>query len=256
MQTKKHIVITGASSGIGHKLAEFYIQDGHAVALLSRRPPLLKKQNPDTLIITCDVTSNTSVQNAVQECLKKWKKIDLAIANAGISPPHPTTPMSLKQVEETYQVNLFGAARLFEAVIPHMIERKSGHLVSIASLAGLRGAPQAGPYCSSKAALIALTESLRLDLKPHGINVSLINPGFIKTPLTDQNQFKMPFLLSLEEGTKRIYHAIHCKKLIYAFPKRLAWLALLARLIPASLYDKIISNYKNNKKENSGITSD
>ena len=172
MKRTKTVVITGASSGIGMKLAELYARDGHRVAMLARRIDQLEKLadsfrafNPNVLPIECDVTSTQSVTAAIAKCVSIWGKIDIAIANAGVSLVASKEFIYLDHIERTYQVNVFGAVRLFEAVIPVMRDHGSGQLVSIASLAGFRGAPKAGSYCSSKAALIALTESLRLDLK-------------------------------------------------------------------------------------------
>lgn len=246
MTIAKTVIITGASSGIGMKLAELYQQEGYKVAVLARR--FTPSITPTLITLSCDVTSSESVQAAVNTCLNEWGHIDIAIANAGISLPASHLEVDMSQIKATYEVNLFGAMRLFEAVIPHMKVAGKGHLVSIASLAGFRGAPKAGVYCSSKAALIAFTESLRLDLKDSGIAVTLINPGFIKTPLTDQNRFKMPFLLSLDGGGYCIFKAIQCQKAIFSFPFPMAALAFLGRLMPAWLYDGIIRRFKNDKE--------
>ncbi len=250
----KTVMITGASSGIGMDLAQRFAKDGHRVAMLARRTDQLdaivkhiRVFNPYVMSITCDVTQTESVKEAVQKCVDAWGTIDIAIANAGVSLPESGDVMNLDHIERTYQVNVFGVVRLFEAVIPIMRNQKSGHLVSVASLAGLRSAPQAGAYCSSKAALIALTESLRLDLKQIGIHVTLINPGFVVTPMTDQNLFKMPFLLPLEDASYRIYRAISNKVPIFSFPWPMAILSKIATLLPVGLYDKIMLNFKNNK---------
>ena len=128
-----------------------------------------------------------------------------------------------------------------------MIQRRSGQLVSISSLAAFRGLPEAGGYSSSKAALTSLTESLRIDLKPFNVQVSLIQPGWVQTPMTDKNRYKMPFLLGYEEGIGRIYKAIQRQVSVYSFPLPLWMLAALGRLLPAWLYDLCIGGRKNRK---------
>ena len=255
--TSKHnILITGASSGIGKELALLYIAKGHKVALLARRLPLLeeiKESIPSPLkenvrLYQCDVTRKEAVQKTLSHCIEKMGKIDCVIANSGVSHSSPGDELDSKLYEKTHQVNFMGAVYTFEAIIPHMIEMKTGHLVSISSLASFRGLPEAGAYCSSKAALSALTESLRLDLKKHGISVSLINPGFIKSPMTQQNLYYMPQLLSTKIGALKIYRAIERKKTIYSFPIPFAWLVKWLRFLPPCIYDFLLKNRKNKKQ--------
>lgn len=248
------VFITGASSGLGKGLAIQFAKDGYKVALAARRliaiemiADSLSKQGFKAIALQCDVTQKESVQAAIQHCLTTWGRIDIMVANAGISLPTPGTTLSSDTFKQLWDTNVTGALYCYEAVIPTMIQQRSGHLVSIASLAGFKGLPEAGGYSSSKAALSILTESLRIDLKPQGIKVSLIQPGFIKTPMTDRNRYWMPFILNYEAGVNRIYKAILKKKPVYAFPWPLVFIVYLAKIMPTWLYDVCISGRKNDK---------
>jgi short-subunit dehydrogenase len=144
-----------------------------------------------------------------------------------------------EQVAETIAINLIGAANSVAAVLPEMIARGEGQLVAISSLASYRGLTKSGSYCASKAALNALFESLRLDLKDTGVSVTIIKPGFIKTPLTAGREAQMPFLLELDDATRRILRAIEARRTSYAFPWQLASIVRLGRVMPDALYDRI-----------------
>ena len=140
-----------------------------------------------------------------------------------------------------------GAVHLFDTVIPSMMAKQSGQLVSISSLAAYRGMPESGAYCASKAALSALTESVRQDLKPFGITCSLIHPGFIESAITSRNKFKMPFLLSTPKGALKIYHAI-CKKVpIYSFPLPMALAVRFTRVLPSWMFDWLLKGKRDLK---------
>ena len=239
---KKVVFITGGSSGLGLGLAKKFVSEGHNVMVGARRAI-----SGDIASVVCDVRDKESVRAAVLACIEKFGRIDIAIANAGVSIPSPADQFVSQSVEESFQTNVMGAVYLFEAVLPDMLARGNGQLVSIASLAGYRGLPGAGAYSGSKAALMALTESLRIDLRKSGVAVSVINPGFIQTPMTDRNQYSMPFLLSLDAGVSRIFRAIVLRKKLYSFPFRLAIIVRIGRLLPAWLYDALIGHRKNIK---------
>jgi NAD(P)-dependent dehydrogenase (short-subunit alcohol dehydrogenase family) len=245
------VVVTGASSGLGAGLCKRFVRHGFRVAALARRKSMLDQLERDSegqiLGFVCDVKSRESVLACIDAVHNKMGAIDIFVANAGISEPTPGDNFDGKRFENVILTNVMGAVYGFEAVIPHMLGRKEGQLVSIGSLASYRGLPQSGAYSSSKAALSALTESLRIDLKPYGIAVSLINPGFIKTPLTDRNLYKMPFLLGTEDGVEKIFDAILKKKSIYAFPKPMAVLAQSFRWWPVWFYDFVMGRIKNQK---------
>ncbi|RAP32737.1 hypothetical protein DID77_04195 [Candidatus Marinamargulisbacteria bacterium SCGC AG-439-L15] len=253
--SSKVALITGASSGIGYELTKLFAENGYNVCFSARRleklsklSETLRQTGSQVLPIQCDCKDKQEVQTMVQHCLKQFGHIDIAIANAGCSETNPGTQFSSQAVENTFQTNVMGVAYLYEAIIPHMIKRQTGHLVSIASLASYRGMPESGTYCASKSALVTLTEGLRLDLKKSGITVSTINPGFIKSEITDKNTFPMPFLLETKRGAQHIYNAIQKKKTLYEFPWPLVFIMKLIRQLPICLFDPLFSKVKSPKK--------
>jgi len=253
---KPVVIITGASSGIGKGLVERFVKDGYRVGAIARRKELLnelaKKHNQNDKIIcpvACDVTSYVSVEKAVQECINIFGTIDILVANAGINLPSSATELKIDEFEQVFNTNFFGVLYSIKAVIGQMVKQEHGHIVGISSLASYRGLPGAAPYCSSKAALSAMLESFRLDLRGTKIKVSTINPGFIKTPLTDKNLYYMPFLLETDMGVDKIYKAVLRKKEIYSFPCPMAVAVRLMRCFPVWLYDRIMKRHKNIKQK-------
>src|SRR5215217_409305 len=180
-------VITGASSGIGLELARELSRRGWELLLLARRVELIE-QLPRSEGVACDVTDASAVRKAVSG------PFDLAIANAGVSIPNHAAKFSLADAEQVLRVNVLGMLYLYDAVIPSMIERRSGRFAGVASLAGLRGLPAAAPYSASKAAMQAFLEASRVELAAYGVGVTIINPGFVSTAMTAKNRFRMPFL--------------------------------------------------------------
>lgn len=245
--TDKVVFITGASSGIGSELARQLAAKGATLGLLARRKEMLdelaievEKNGGKARIFAADVTDKDSVFAAAENLRKEFGKIDVLIANAGIAGgavhAQNLQPENFAQV---LNVNLIGAVNSVAAVLPQMLERKSGHLVAISSLAAYRGLPKSSAYCASKAAMTALFESLRVDLKGSGVSVTTIHPGFIKTPLTDGRLKKMPFLMELPEATAKIIRIVERKKKIAAFPFPLSTLVRAGQLFPAWFYDRI-----------------
>jgi NAD(P)-dependent dehydrogenase (short-subunit alcohol dehydrogenase family) len=241
------VLITGASSGIGRSLAVELGERGASVGLLARRAGTLKEVAREVeaaggraLALPADVTDAASVRAAADELRGKFGAIDVLVANAGIGVLTDDYARLGEQVAETIEINLLGAANSAGAVLPEMIARGEGHLVAISSLASYRGLPKSGAYCASKAAMNALFESLRIDLKNTGVAVTIIKPGFIKTPLTAGREAQMPYLLELDDATRKILRAIEARRSAYAFPWQLASIVRLARFMPDSLYDRII----------------
>ncbi|MBT5954042.1 SDR family NAD(P)-dependent oxidoreductase [bacterium] len=248
------IIISGATSGIGLYLAERYAKEGHKVCGLGRNKQrcenlkrILSLYSDSFLVVSCDVRDKLSVESAVSECKSKLGLIDCIVANAGVSIASSGNNFNIRVFEKVFQTNVFGVLNLIHAVLPDMIDNRQGHVVGIGSLAAYRGLPGAGAYCSSKAAMFTFLESLRLDVSEFNIDVSVINPGYIKTPLTDKNRFKMPFLMSMETGGSIIYDAIKKRKAVYSFPFPLSFLVKLARVSPVFLYDLFVRRFKNDK---------
>lgn len=242
----KRAIITGASSGIGETMARELARRGYAVALLARREDLLRRlaaELPQSVAVACDVTDAAAVHDAVKQAESALGgPIDLAIANAGVG----VTGWAAKSVSDAelmMRVNYFGMLHLFDAVIPSMMERRSGRFAGIASLAGLRGLPTSTGYSASKAAMQAFLEGARIELKPFGIRVTTVNPGFIATPMTEKNDFTMPFLMTAEAAGKIIVNGIERGKRIVEFPRPMSVVVRFGRLLPAWMYDRMMGGY-------------
>ena len=239
-------IITGASSGIGHALAHELARRGYELALLARRAELLTELAASlparAVAVACDVTDAAAVKEAVRRAeAELGGPFDLAIANAGVSIMNNGAKFRLADAEQVIRVNVLGVMYLYDAVIPSMIERKSGRFAAIASLAGLRGLPGAGPYSASKAAVQAFLEAARIDLVPYGVGVTTVNPGFIATPMVEKNRFRMPFLMQPGKTATVIADGIERGARLIEFPKPMSLLMRMARLIPDALYERVMA---------------
>jgi len=239
-------MITGASSGIGRALAIDLAKRGARLGLLARRKDLLdqivaeiESHGAKALALPASVQDAAAVGAAAEQLRAEFGPIDVLIANAGIGGTGDPAELKARDFAEVIEVNTIGAANCVAAVVPDMVARGSGHLVAISSLAAYRGLPKSAAYCASKAAVSAFFESLRLDLRPRKIDVTIIHPGFIKTPLTAGRQAEMPFLMELDDAVAKILWAIETRRKSYAFPWQLASLVRLGMIMPNSVYDLI-----------------
>lgn len=248
------VLITGASSGIGRGLAVHLAARGAKLGLVARRKALLdeivqeigadkngNQQSENVLAIPADVQDAASMRAAAEQLQSEFGPVDVLIANAGIGATNNAAELDAGKLANVINVNVLGAANSVAAVVPEMVKRRSGQLVVISSLAAYRGLPKSAAYCASKAAVSAMFESLRLDLKPHGIDVTIIHPGFIRTPLTAGRQAKLPWLQELEPAVKKIVTAIEKRKKSYAFPWQLATIVRAGMIMPNAMYDWISS---------------
>jgi short-subunit dehydrogenase len=243
----KVILVTGASSGIGEELALALAKRGAFVGLMARRGDRLSElaKRIETVggiarVFSVDVTDADKIRIAADELRQEYGRIDILIANAGIAGNNEKTRnLDPEAVKNVVDINLLGAVNSVSAVLPEMKERGAGHLVAISSLAGIRGLPKSAAYSASKAGMTALFESIRLDQLGSGVDVSIIQPGFIKTPLTSGRHAKMPFLMELEDSIPLFLSAIEKKKKFAAFPWQLAWVVKAAKILPAGIYDWI-----------------
>ena len=243
----KTVFLTGASSGIGEALAIALAKKGAVLGLVARREELLNElkdkceANGGTArVFACDVTDADALQKAADEFRAEFGHIDVMIANAGIGGnDKETREYRPEAVKKLVDINLLGSANAVHAVIKPMIERKSGHLVAVSSLAGFRGLPKSAAYSASKAGMTAFFESVRLDVAKHAVDVTIIQPGFIKTPLTSGRENKMPFLMELDDAIPLLIRAIEKKKRFAAFPWQLATVVRLGKFMPAWLYDRV-----------------
>lgn len=246
-RSKSLTLITGASSGIGAALAERFAQRGDTVVLTARREAelntlaeRLRAGGADALAYPLDVTDNGAVAEVVAQIERDRGPVTRLIANAGIGDPSRVQQWTSAHLQRLLDVNVMGVSHCIEHVLPGMIERREGQLVAIASLAGVRGLPKSAGYSASKAALIVLMESLRIDLARSGVDVTTILPGFVRTPMTDRNKFAMPFLMDLDVAADRMTRAIVKRRKQYALPWQLSSLVGLARFAPAALYDRAL----------------
>jgi NAD(P)-dependent dehydrogenase (short-subunit alcohol dehydrogenase family) len=248
--SNKVVLITGASSGIGRGLALELARRGAKLGLVARRRELLQelaseissganRNNADVLSLAADVSDQQSVRDAAERLLSAFGRIDVLIANAGIGVTNPAADFDAAKLAAVIDVNVIGAANSVQAVLPEMIARGQGQLVVISSLAAYRGLPKSAAYCASKAAVSAMFESFRLDLGPLGIDVTIVHPGFIKTPLTAGRQARLPWLMECDAAVKKILKAVEKRKKSYAFPWQLASLVRLGMIMPDFMYDAI-----------------
>jgi len=239
-------MITGASSGIGRGLALEIASRGARLGLLARRQNLLdeivseiKARNGQAIAVAADVRDPQAVRQAADRFRAELGPIDVMIANAGIGTSNHAAQLQPEQVAEVMNINVLGAVNSVAAVVPEMVERGSGRLVAIASLAGYRGLAKSAAYCASKAALSSFFESLRIDLRNTGVEVTIIYPGFIKTDLTAGREAKMPYLMELDDAVKKMVTAIEKGKKSYAFPWQLATIVRSSLIMPPGMYDWI-----------------
>jgi short-subunit dehydrogenase len=233
------VVISGASSGIGEALAQHYASAQSILGLISRRPPGISL--PGTVAsYAADVTDVAALARAAEDFVSRFGAPDIVIANAGVGVG--TLGADLADVEKlrrVLDVNVAGLAATLAAFAPAMQQAGSGVLAGIASVAGFRGLAGNGAYCASKAAAIRWLESLRVELRGSGVAVVCICPGYIDTPMTRVNRFRMPFLLSADDAARRIARAIAARRRLAVIPWQMAAVSVLLRVLPDAIYDRL-----------------
>jgi NAD(P)-dependent dehydrogenase (short-subunit alcohol dehydrogenase family) len=243
-------LVTGASSGIGRSLARRLAADGDPVAVLARRIDLLEdlvaeieRAGGRALAIACDVTDRDAVHAAVRRAEEHFGPTERLVANAGGGTPTAAIDFSAADVAAVLDLNVVGVAHCIEAVLPGMLARRRGHIVATSSLAGSRGLPGAAAYSAAKGALTNLMESLRMDLRPHGIDVTVIAPGFVRVKGAEKGgraRRNKPLQMELEPATALMHRAILARKSYYAFPPLLVALVSFGRLLPCWVYDRLL----------------
>ena len=243
------VFITGASSGIGQALAARYHRAGWRLALVARRTSEMKSWaeanglSADSYeIYSADVSSIDSIVAAGEACMQHQGVPDVVIANAGISVGVDTAERAdLDTMARVFATNTVGAAATFQPFVRAMVQRGSGRLVGVGSVAGIRGLPGHGAYCASKAALISYCESLRGELRGTGVGVSTICPGYIDTPLTRKNRYAMPFLMRPEDFADKAFSAIQGSVSYRIIPWQMGVVAKVLRLLPNPLFDRLLA---------------
>jgi NAD(P)-dependent dehydrogenase (short-subunit alcohol dehydrogenase family) len=236
----KNIWITGASSGIGKALALKFAQEGWQVAASARRENLLNEiseLNKNISPFPLDVTDNEKCKEVFKEIKNKYQNLDICFFSTGIWDPKKEKNIDIEQMESVMKINFFGTLNCIKTVENYFKDKKSGHISIVSSVAGYRGLPNSTGYGASKAALINLAESLYFDFGRHNVRISLVSPGFIKTPMTDKNEFKMPFLKTSEFAADKIYKGlVNGSSFEIDFPKELTLILKLLKILPNRLY--------------------
>jgi len=241
----KKVWITGASSGIGKALALKFANESWQVAASARRENLLnelEKNNSNIYSFPLDVVDLENTKRTFENILKKLNNIDLCIFATGIYDPNTEKEININKMQDVMKINFFGTVNCIKAIEKNFKEKKNGHISIISSVAGYGGLPNSSGYGPSKAALINLAESLYFDFKRYNVRVSLISPGFIKTPMTDKNKFKMPFIKSAEFAANKIYKGlVKNNNFEIAFPKELTLIMKIFKILPYKIYFYLIS---------------
>ena len=240
----KNIWITGASSGIGKALAIKFANEGWQVAASARRESLLKElsnQYTNIQSFPLDVTDSDKCKSVFKDIVEKFENIEICVFGTGIHDPQSEKKFNLEKIKKIMEVNFFGTMNSINSVYDYFGQKKVGQISIISSVAGYRGLPAAGAYCASKSALTSFAESLHFEMKRKNVRVSLISPGFIKTPMTDQNDFPMPMIKSPEFAADQIYNGLLKKSgFEIHFPKVFTFFMKFLRILPSSIYFRFL----------------
>ena len=240
----KVIWITGGSSGIGKALAYKFANEGWQVALSARREELLNeisKSNNNIHSFPLDVLDVEKCKEVLNKIVSKFENIDIAVFSTGIHDPKSEKKLNIESIRKIMETNFFGTINSINSVYNYFKERKFGHISIVSSVAGYRGLPIAGAYCASKSALISYAESLYFDMKRFNVRVTVVNPGFIKTPMTDQNPFPMPMIVSAEFAADEMFKGLtKSNSFEIHFPKKFTFIMKILKIMPNWLYLKLI----------------
>ena len=246
-ENQKKIWITGASSGIGKAVAEKFAKEGWKVAVSARRKELLdelaKNQNIESFPL--DVTDKSQINDVFKNILDRFNNLDICLFSSGTYEPKDEQNIDPDKIKNVINVNFLGVIDCVKTVEEYFKNKKSGQISIVSSIAGYRGLPNSSGYGPSKAALTNFSESIYFDFKKFGVRVSVISPGFIKTPLTDKNEFPMPFLKTPEYAAEKIFHGlVKSNAFEIHFPKGLTLTLKFLRILPYRLYlflvDKLV----------------
>ena len=240
----KTIWITGASSGIGKSLAIKFANEGWKVAVSARRESLLKELSdkyPNIELFPLDVTDSNKCNSVFKDIVEKYENVEICVFGTGIHDPNSEKEFNLEKIKKIMEVNFFGTMNSINSIYDYYKKKKSGQISIISSVAGYRGLPAAAAYCASKSALTSFAESFYFEMKRKNVRVSLVSPGFIKTPMTDQNDFPMPMIKSPEFAAQQIYLGLTKKKgFEIHFPKAFTYFLKFLRILPHSIYFKLV----------------
>ena len=251
---KKTIWITGGSTGIGRALAIKFSNEGWNVAISARREELLNElsnQHENISAFPLDVTDKIKCKEVFNQITSKYTNVDICFFSTGTWNPKKEKDIDVEQIEDVFKVNFFGTVNSIKAVEQFFKDKKSGIITIVSSIAGYRGLPNSTGYGPSKSALNNLTESLYFDFKRFNVRVCLVSPGFIKTPMTDKNDFKMPFLKTPEYAANKIYDGLINKDIFEIhFPKVLTVTLKVLSFLPSKIYFVLVGKLTKYQKKN------
>ena len=251
---KKTIWITGGSTGIGKALAIKFANKGWNVAISARRENLLQEISSNHENIhgfPVDVTDKIKCKQTFEKIRNKFENIDICFFSTGTWDPKKEKDIDVEQIENVFRVNFFGTLNSIKAVEEYFKNRKMGTITIVSSIAGYRGLPNSTGYGPSKSALNNLAESLYFDFKRSNVRVCLVSPGFIKTPMTDKNDFKMPFLKTTDYAAEKIYDGLVNKNIFEIhFPKSLTLILKTLSFLPSSIYFSLVGKMTKYQKKN------
>ena len=254
MCIRDRIWITGASSGIGKALALKFAKENWNVAISARRENILKEiseSNENIKSFPLDVTDKTKCKEVFEQIKNHYGNVDICFFSTGTWNPKKEKDIDVEQIENVFKVNFFGTVNSIKAVEEYFKNKNGGIITIVSSIAGYRGLPNSTGYGPSKSALNNLAESLYFDFGRHNVRVCLVSPGFIKTPMTDKNDFKMPFLRTSEFAADKIYDGlINQNNFEIHFPKQLTLTLKLFGLLPSKIYFYLVKKLTKFQKKN------
>jgi len=238
-----NIWITGASTGLGREVARQYARDGHTVIVSARGADGLnsladecRDESGHVHAQPMDVTDPDAIVAAFDAITKAFGVPDLVILNAGTNAVDSALDFNRETYARIMDINFMGVINCLESILPAFLQRRKGQIAVVASVAGYRGLPYAAAYCASKSALISVCESLQPELAANGVNLHLVDPGFVRTPLTDKNEFSMPFLMEVEDAAASMIAGLAQGRFEVTFPKRFTWLVKSTRFLPFGVF--------------------
>ncbi len=249
------VFLTGATSGIGEALAHHYAAAGATLGLVARRAAELQRVaarlHPATVVTyAADVRDAPALATAGADFCARFGAPDIVIANAGVSRGTLTDePADLQAFQVVFDTNVMGMVNTFAPFVAALRNERRGTLVGVASIAGFRGLPGAGAYCASKAAAIVYLESLRVELHGSGVAVVTLCPGFVATPLTAKNPYRMPFILQPDRAAQLMARAIAQRRRFHVLPWQVAWTGRLLRVLPRPLFDRLLAGRKRKPRQ-------
>jgi short-subunit dehydrogenase len=255
MEHSKIVWLTGATSGIGKALTVRFLNEGMRVALTGRNKEKLEQfittldvQEGRLLAVPADVAIKEDIESGYSMIKSTWGVPDMVIANAGTHINMPASEITVDKCRKLFEINLIGAVSTLLVGLPDMLERGSGHLVGVGSLSSYRGLPLAAAYGASKAGLNNFLQSLRFDVETYGLSVTAINPGFVRTPLTDRNTYPMPMIIEADQAAEYIWSGLSKRKMEIHFPPAFSWTCKFLRILPYQFYHALVRRFTGSAK--------